>query len=161
MIQFDALFLILDTINTQVHEATKHTPYELVFGQPPRSLLVPDPEFRGRLEEEGVQASDDEADPSGMPNHTTDSIGVRGRLEEQGVEASNDKADPSDMLNHTTDSVSSSTSLMPALKRTCISSSEDPVSPDHPLATSTPEHPLSPSIPLIPEHTLFPSIPQL
>ena len=39
-------------INTQVHEATKHTPYELVFGQPPRSLVVPDVHFRGQLDEE-------------------------------------------------------------------------------------------------------------
>ena len=41
-----------DIINTQVHEATKHTPYELVFGQPPRSLVVPDVHFRGQLDEE-------------------------------------------------------------------------------------------------------------
>ena len=27
----------VDTINAQVHSSTKHTPFELVFGQPPRS----------------------------------------------------------------------------------------------------------------------------
>ena len=31
---------ITDTLNTQVHDATKHTPYELVFSQPSRSLIV-------------------------------------------------------------------------------------------------------------------------
>ena len=45
-------FDLADTLNTQVHEATKNTPYELVFGQPPRSLLVPDVTFRGQLSEE-------------------------------------------------------------------------------------------------------------
>ena len=50
-ILFDVLFLILDTINTQVQEANKDTPYNLVFGQPSRSLTVADPEFQGQLEE--------------------------------------------------------------------------------------------------------------
>lgn len=37
-----------------MHEATKHTPYELVFGQPPRSLLVPDVSFKGKINEEDL-----------------------------------------------------------------------------------------------------------
>jgi len=41
-----------DTLNTQVHETTKHTPYELVFGQPPRSLVIPDPTLCGKIDEE-------------------------------------------------------------------------------------------------------------
>ena len=39
-------------LNTQVHEATKHIPYKLVFGQPPRFLLVPDATFKGKINEE-------------------------------------------------------------------------------------------------------------
>ena len=50
-------FDTVDTLNTQVHEATKHTPYELVFGQPPRSLVVPDVGLRGQLEEEVLEAA--------------------------------------------------------------------------------------------------------
>ena len=45
----------VDRINTQVHKSTKHTPYELVFRQPPRSLLVPDATLRGQLDEEALQ----------------------------------------------------------------------------------------------------------
>ena len=48
------MFLFLDTLNTQVHEVTKHTPYELAFGQPPRSLVILDPSFRGKLDEEDL-----------------------------------------------------------------------------------------------------------
>ena len=56
------LFL-LDTINTQVHEATKHTPYELVFAQPPRSVIIPDPSFHGRIEDDlGDSSEQDPAD---------------------------------------------------------------------------------------------------
>ena len=36
---------------TQVHETTKHTVYELVFGQPSRSLLVPVATFKGKINE--------------------------------------------------------------------------------------------------------------
>ena len=50
----------VDTLNTQVHEATKSTPYELVFGQPPRSLLVPDVGFCGQLNEETLDAVPDD-----------------------------------------------------------------------------------------------------
>ena len=56
--------LFIDTMNTQVHEATKHTPYELVFGQPPRSLLVPDVGFRGQLDEEILQSTPSDSDVS-------------------------------------------------------------------------------------------------
>ena len=48
------MFLFLDTLNTQVHEVTKHTPYELAFGQPTRSLVILDPSFRGKLDEEDL-----------------------------------------------------------------------------------------------------------
>ena len=44
----------VDTLNTQVHETTKQTPYELVFGQPPRSLLIPDTTLAWRIDEEDV-----------------------------------------------------------------------------------------------------------
>ena len=40
------------SLNNQVHEATKHTPHDLVFGQPPRSLLLPDATFKGKINEE-------------------------------------------------------------------------------------------------------------
>ncbi|KAL5459859.1 hypothetical protein EMCRGX_G033244 [Ephydatia muelleri] len=34
---------IVYTMNTQVRETTKQMPYELVFGQPPRSVKIPEP----------------------------------------------------------------------------------------------------------------------
>eukprot|EP00731_Ephydatia_muelleri_P010267 Em0005g853a len=43
---------IVYTVSSQVHESTKHTPYELVFGQPPRSVVLPDVSFRGKIDEE-------------------------------------------------------------------------------------------------------------
>ena len=46
------LFISADTMNTQVHDTTKQTPYELVFGQPPRAIFVPDVNFRGQLDED-------------------------------------------------------------------------------------------------------------
>ena len=49
-------------MNTQVHDTTKHSPYELVFGQPPRSLLVPDPFFQGHLEEGDLETSEPQDD---------------------------------------------------------------------------------------------------
>ena len=52
--------LFIDTLNTQVHEATKHTPNELVFGHPPRLLLVPDAGFHGQLEEVLQSTSSDD-----------------------------------------------------------------------------------------------------
>ena len=41
----------IDTINAQVHSSTKHTQFELVFGQPPRSV-VPDARLKGLNEED-------------------------------------------------------------------------------------------------------------
>ena len=46
------LFISADTMNTQVHDTTKQTPYELVFGQPPRAIFVLDVNFRGQLDED-------------------------------------------------------------------------------------------------------------
>ena len=43
-------------MNTQVHDSTKHTPYELVFGQPPRSHIIPD-SFQGEINEEDIEQS--------------------------------------------------------------------------------------------------------
>ena len=66
-----ALFY-LDTLNTQVHEATKHTPYELVFGQPPRSLLVPNVTFKGKINEEELEEpNQEEEDDSIADDHRT------------------------------------------------------------------------------------------
>ena len=47
-------------LNTQIHEATKHTPYELIFGQPPRSLLVPNVTFKGKINEEELEEPNQE-----------------------------------------------------------------------------------------------------
>ena len=44
----------VDTINAQVHSSTKHTPFELVFGQPPRSVGVPDARLKGLINEEDL-----------------------------------------------------------------------------------------------------------
>ena len=43
-------FSFKDTVNSQVHELTKYTPYELVFGQPPRSVVLLDVAFRGKID---------------------------------------------------------------------------------------------------------------
>ena len=45
----------VDTINAQVHSSTKHTPFELVFGQPPRSVVVPDARLKGLINEEDLE----------------------------------------------------------------------------------------------------------
>ena len=50
--------LFLDTMNTQVHETTKSMPYELVFGQPPRSIIIPEPRLKGRIDEEQLDEKD-------------------------------------------------------------------------------------------------------
>ena len=42
---FYVLSVIADTMNTHVHDTTKQTPYELVFGQSPRAIFVPDVNF--------------------------------------------------------------------------------------------------------------------
>ena len=49
-----------DTMNTQVHDTTKQTPYELVFGQPPRAIVVPDVNFQGQLDEDVLKPCDKE-----------------------------------------------------------------------------------------------------
>ena len=49
----------LDTINTQVHDTMKTTPYELVFGQPPHSVIAPDSTIGGVIDETAVQLDDD------------------------------------------------------------------------------------------------------
>lgn len=46
---------------TQVHEATKEIAYELVFGQPPRSLMLPDATKRGVINEEDICLDQDGA----------------------------------------------------------------------------------------------------
>ena len=46
-----------DTINARVHRPTKHTPFELVFGQPPRSVVVPDARLKGLINEEDLELS--------------------------------------------------------------------------------------------------------
>ena len=56
--QLSLLKSLLDTINTQVHETTKTTPYELVFGQPPRSVIAPDSTIGGVVSETAVQLDD-------------------------------------------------------------------------------------------------------
>ena len=56
------IFSFADTLNTQVHEVTKHTPYELAFGQPPRSLVIPDPNFSGKIAEEDLENSSPDQD---------------------------------------------------------------------------------------------------
>ena len=53
-------YFLPDTLNTQVHETTKHTPYELVFGQPPRSLLVPVATFKGKIDEEELARQEED-----------------------------------------------------------------------------------------------------
>ena len=35
------MYSILDAMNTQVHETTGHSPYELVFGQKPYATVFP------------------------------------------------------------------------------------------------------------------------
>eukprot|EP00731_Ephydatia_muelleri_P025393 Em0017g476a len=39
-------------VEKYVHDTTKQIPYELVFGQPPRAIFVPDVNFRGQLDED-------------------------------------------------------------------------------------------------------------
>ena len=54
------LFFFLDTMNTQVHETTKAMPYELVFGQPPRSIIILEPRLKGTIDEEQLDEKDDD-----------------------------------------------------------------------------------------------------
>ena len=46
---------VKNTFNTQVHKTVKHTPYKLVFGQSPSSLLVPDATLKGMMNEEDIE----------------------------------------------------------------------------------------------------------
>eukprot|EP00731_Ephydatia_muelleri_P001341 Em0001g1341a len=39
----------------KVHSSTKHTPFELVFGQPPRSVVVPDARLKELINEEDLE----------------------------------------------------------------------------------------------------------
>ena len=50
--------LFLDTMNTQKNETTKAMPYELVFGQSPRSILIPEPWLKGTINEEQLDEKD-------------------------------------------------------------------------------------------------------
>ena len=50
-------FSFIDTVNSQVHESTKHTPYQLVFGQTPRSVVLPDVSFKRKIYEEDIKAT--------------------------------------------------------------------------------------------------------
>ena len=53
-VPINVFLCLVDTLNTQVHESTKHTPYELVFGQPPRSLVIRDNKLAGKIDEEDL-----------------------------------------------------------------------------------------------------------
>ena len=68
-------------MNTQTHEATKHTPYELVFGQPPRSILVPDAGFRGQLAEK-VLHSTEEVDTYDEDSDQTNVVTISSQMNE-------------------------------------------------------------------------------
>ena len=57
-IHMQSCLLFLDTMNTQVHETTKQMPYELVFGQPPRSIIIPDPRLKAMIDEEQLDEKD-------------------------------------------------------------------------------------------------------
>ena len=41
----------------KVHSSTKHTPFELVFGQPPRSVVVPDARLKECINEKDLELS--------------------------------------------------------------------------------------------------------
>ena len=49
------LIMSLDAMNIQVHTATGSSPYELVFGQKPRSVLFPSKENQGLILEEDLE----------------------------------------------------------------------------------------------------------
>ncbi len=52
-------FVCTDTLNTQVHESIKKMPYEVVFGQPPRSTIVPDAHLKGKIDKDDLGDADD------------------------------------------------------------------------------------------------------
>ena len=45
-------------MNTRGHDSTKQTPYELIFGQPPRAIFVPNVNFQGQLDEDVLKTYD-------------------------------------------------------------------------------------------------------
>lgn len=63
---FTFVMTLADTINTQVHETMRTTPYELVFGQPPRTVIAPDATIGGVMDEAVIKqeesSSDDDQD---------------------------------------------------------------------------------------------------
>ena len=65
-------YVIADTMNTQVHDTTKQTPYELVFGQPPRAIFVPDVNFRGQLDEDVLKPCDRDKSEEGTKDKEQD-----------------------------------------------------------------------------------------
>ena len=71
----DVLSVVADTMNTQVHDTTKQTPYELVFGQPPRVIFVPDVNFRGQLDDDVLKPCDREISEEGTKDKEQDDEG--------------------------------------------------------------------------------------
>ena len=65
-------YVIADTMNTQVHDTTKRTPYKLVFGQPLRAIFVPDVNFRGQLDEDVMKPCDRENSEEGTKDKEQD-----------------------------------------------------------------------------------------
>ena len=53
-VPINVFLCLVVTLNTQVHESTNHTPDELVFCQPPRSLVIPDNKLAGKIDEEDL-----------------------------------------------------------------------------------------------------------
>ena len=74
--------VIADTMNTQVHDTTKQTPYELVFGQPPRAIFVPDVNFRGQLDEDVLKPCDRDKSEEGKKDKEQDYEGNEAEDEE-------------------------------------------------------------------------------
>ena len=62
-------------MNTQVHDTTKQTPYELVFGQPPSAIFVLDVNFRGQLDEDVLKPCDREISEEGTKDKEQDDEG--------------------------------------------------------------------------------------
>ena len=77
--------LCLDAMNTQIHEATGSSPYELVFGQKPRSVLFPSKGKPGVVLEEDLEGDRLTLDTS---NGEADK---RDQLQESGAEQEGEK----------------------------------------------------------------------
>ena len=60
---------IMYSINTQVHTTTKEMPYKLVFGQNPRSQLIPCAEQHIVMEEEITEVTQSAAVPVASDKH--------------------------------------------------------------------------------------------